>query len=100
MAPICGEITLTKESIKKKRVTNVPKLSTQSEAPAPEAIVVEKISTDLSNNSGLTGETRVIVMPEKWIPRKKINIKSLAMSPPIKGPIPNQDKNNLGIQKY
>ena len=39
------------------------------------------------------------VMPEKRIPGNKIKIKSLATSTPIKGPIPNQDKNTLGIQK-
>ena len=27
-------------------------------------------------------------------------MKSLSTSPPIKGPIPNQDKNTLGLQKY
>ena len=50
--------------------------------------------------SGLTGETRASVTPEKRIPRKKRNIKSLVTSPPKKDPIPNQDKNNLGLQKY
>ena len=33
--PICGKITLPKKSIKTKKVTNVPNLITQSEAPAP-----------------------------------------------------------------
>ena len=52
----------------------------------------------LSINSGLTGETRASVTPEKRITRKKINIKSLATSPPRKDPIPYQDKNTLGIK--
>ena len=34
------------------------------------------------------------------IPRKKRKIKSLATSPPRKYPIPNQDKNTLGLEKY
>ena len=55
--------------------------------------------TDLSINSGLTGQTRASVTPEKGIPRKKMKIKSPATSPPGKDSIPNQDKNNLGIQK-
>ena len=62
--------------------------------------MVGKLRTDLSVNSGLTGETRASVTPEKSIPRNKINIKSLATSPPRNDPIPNQDKNTLGIQKY
>ena len=68
---------------------------TQSEAPAPEVIVAEKLQTDLSVNSILTGETRASVTPEKRIPGKKGNIKSLATSPRRKYPIPNQDKNTL-----
>ena len=100
MAPICGKITLPKESIRAQKVTNWTNLITQSEAPAPEVIVMDKLWTDLSANSGSPGETRVSATPEKRIPRKKINIKSLATSPPRKYPIPNQDKNNLGLQKY
>ena len=72
MAPICGEITLPKESSKKKKVTNGPNFITQSEAPAPEVIVVEKIQTDLSVNAGLTGETRASVTPEKYIPGNNV----------------------------
>ena len=64
---------------------------------------MEKLRTDLSVLSGatgetssvLTGETRASVTLEKRIPRKK----SLAMSPPRKDPIPNQDKKTLGPQK-
>ena len=92
MAPICSEITLPKEYIKTKKETNGPNLITQSEAPAPEVIVGGKFRTDLSVNCLLTGETRASVTPEKRIPRKKINITSLATSPPRKDPIPNQDK--------
>ena len=52
MAPLCGEIKLPKESIKTQKVTNVPNLITQSEAPAPKEIMAW---TDLSVLSGLTG---------------------------------------------
>ena len=62
--------------------------------------MVRKLWTDLSVNYGLTGETRPSVTPEKRIPRKKRNIKSLATSPPRKDPITNQDKNSLWLQKY
>ena len=72
---------------------------TQSEAPEPEVIVVGQLQTDLSINYGLTGEKRASVTSEKRIPRKNINIKSLATSPPRKDPILNQDKNTLGLQK-
>ena len=75
MAQICGEITLPKESIKTKKVTNGKNLITQSEAPAPKVICVEKLWTSLSVNSGLTGETRASVTPEKRIPGNKIRIK-------------------------
>ena len=71
----------------------------QSEAPAPEVIVVGKLQTYLSVNYGLTGETRDSVTPGKCIPKKKINIKPLATLPPRKYPIPNQDKNTLGLKK-
>ena len=64
MAPICVEITLSKESTNAQKVTNGPNLITQSEAPAPEVIVVGKLWTNLYVNSGLTGETRASVTPE------------------------------------
>ena len=99
VAPVCAKITLPKESIKTQKLTNGPNLITQSEAPAPEVIVMNKLWTDLSINSVLAGETRASVTPEKRIPRKKRNIKSLATSPPRKYPIPNQYKNTLGLQK-
>ena len=72
----------------------------QSEVTAPEVIVVDKLRTDLSVNSGLTGETRASVTPEKRISRNEIKIKSLDTLPPRKDPIPNQDTNTLGLQKY
>ena len=77
MAPICGKIIFPKESIKTQNLTNGPILITQSEAPAPEVIVVKKNRTDIYVNYGLTGETRASVTPEKRIPRRKRNIKSL-----------------------
>ena len=52
--------------------------------------------TSLSLFSGATGAS---IMQEKLIPRKKRKIKSLSTSPAIKDPIPNQDKNTLGIKK-
>ena len=58
--------------------------------------MVPKIRTDLSILSGVTGDS---IPPEKRIPRKKSKIKSLASLPPRKYPIPNLDKNNLGIEK-
>ena len=61
--------------------------------------MVGKLRTDLSVNSGLIGETRASVTPEKRIPKKEQNIKSLAMFPPRKDPITTQDKYTLGIQK-
>ena len=61
---------------------------------------MDKLRPDISINSGLRGETRVSLTPEKRIPKNKLKIKSLAMSPPKKDSIPNQDKNTLGIQKY
>ena len=69
-----------------------------SEAPAPEEIEVHKHQRYLSSLSeatgktGLTGGTRVSVTPEKRIPKKKKNIKSLALSPLRKDKIPNQYK--------
>ena len=62
--------------------------------------MVEKLRTNNYVNSGLIGETRASITPGKGIPSRKIKIKSLATSPPIKEPIPDQDKNNLGLQKY
>ena len=53
---------------------------------------MDKLWTDLSVNSGSPGETRVSATPEERIPRKKINIKSLATSPPRKHIITNKDK--------
>ena len=53
MAPICCKITLPKEYINTQKITNVPNLITQSEAPATEVIVAEKLRTDISVNNGL-----------------------------------------------
>ena len=63
----------------------------QPEAPALEEIEVQKHWRDTASftsylssetgETGLTGGTRVIVTPEKLIPKKKKNIKSLALSP-------------------
>ena len=47
----------------------------------------------------MSGGTGASVTPEKLIPRKKKNMKSPEMSPPIKDPIPNQDINMLGTKK-
>ena len=99
VAPFFGEIALPKEYIKTKRVINGPNLITQSEAPAPEVIVVDKLRTGLSVNSGLTGETRASVTPGKLITKKKRKRKSLAMYTPRKDTNPNQNKNTLELQK-
>ena len=81
-------------------MNNGTNLFTTSEASAPEVIVVDKLWTDLSVNSGLTGETRASVTPENAFQENKGNIKSIATLTPRKDPIPNQYKNNLGLQKY
>ena len=67
----------------------------QSEAPSPEETEVHKrqkytssYTSSLSletGETGLTGGTRVSVTPGKRIPKKKKNIKSLALSPFIPG---------------
>ena len=67
----------------------------QSEAPAPEEIVVRKHqrytdshTSSLSSSTvetGLTGGTRVTVTPGKRIPKKNKCIKSTALSPIITG---------------
>ena len=46
--------------------------------------------------SGVTGAS---ITPEKHIPRKKRNMKSLTISPPRKDPIPNQDINMIRTVK-
>ena len=48
----------------------------------------------------MSGATGTSVFPGKRITRKKENMKSLAMLPPRKDPIPNQDINILGTKKY
>ena len=47
MAPICGIITLTEESIKTQKATNTPHLISQSEPPASKEIMVDKHRTYL-----------------------------------------------------
>ena len=59
-------MSFDKEFIKTKNVTNRPKSITQSEAPAPEEIVLEKLWTDLSVFSGETGDTSSGLTGEKW----------------------------------
>ena len=71
MAPIFGEITISKESIKTQKVTNGPNLITQSEALAPEVILVDKLRTNIYVNYGLIGDTRASVTPEKSTPKRK-----------------------------
>ena len=73
----------------------IPNMISQSEAPAPEEIEVCKHQRDASSytysfsyttvETGLTGGTRVCVTPEKFIPKKKKNIQSKALSPFITG---------------
>ena len=53
--------------MKTQKVTNGPNLITQPEALAPEVIVVDKLGTDLSVNSGIIGKTRASVTPGKRI---------------------------------
>ena len=60
-------------------------------------MVDNKIRTYVSIFSGGTGAS---VKPEKRIPINKKSMKSLAMLPPRKDPIPNQDINRLGTKKY
>ena len=58
------------------------------------------VQTDLSVFFRSNRRNRASVTPEKRIPGKKRNIRSLATSPPRKDTIPNQDKNTSGIEKY
>ena len=44
---------------------------TQSKAPAPEVIVVDKLRTDIYVNSGLTVETQASVTPENASQKRK-----------------------------
>ena len=53
--------------------------------------MADKLRTDISVNSGLTGETRASGTLEKVIPRNKRKIESLSTFPPRKDTIPNQD---------
>ena len=58
------------------------------------------VQADLSVLSGVTWATGPSITSEKRIRINKGKIKLLATSPSRKDPIPNQDKNTLGIQKY
>ena len=85
VAPICGKIALSKESINTQNVTNGTNLIIESEAPAPEVIVVKKLRTDIYVLSGAMGET------SSGLTRKKrASIKAVKRIPK-KEPIPNQD---------
>ena len=84
---------------RQKKLTNGPNLINQSEAPATEVILVDKLRTDLSVNLKITDRSVPRVTTEKRIPRNKRKKKSPAMSPPRKDTIPNYDKNTLGLQK-
>ena len=48
----------------------------------------------------VTGGTRASVTPQKSIIKKKNYIKYLDLYPLIKDPIPNQDKQNMGVNIY
>ena len=54
------------------------------------------MGTDVSILSVGTGDS---VTPEKWIPRNKKNMKSLASLPPRNDPIKNPYINMLGTKK-
>ena len=71
MAPICGKITSPTEYIKTQKLNNGLNFITQSEVLAPEVIGVDKLRTDQSVNSGLTGETRASVTPENAFQERK-----------------------------
>ena len=78
----------------------------QSEAPAPEEIVVCKHQRDtayhtsslslLTGETDLTGRTRLNVTPEKRIPKKKKYMLSKALSPFVPGNkrLLNEDNDN------
>ena len=57
--------------------------------------MVDKVLTDISINSRLTGETRTSATLERRIPKMKRKKESLAMSPTRKYTITNQGKNNV-----
>ena len=97
MAPTSEKNFIPKEYLQSRKVPNAPNLISQSEPPAPKEIMMNpKMRTDVSVLSVATG---AIVFPEKHIPRKKNNMKSLAMLPQRNDPIPNQDDKILGTKK-
>ena len=77
---------LSRQNMKKR-----PNMISQSEAPEPEEIEVHKHRIDKSylsaatEEKSLTGGTRVSLTPEKFILKKKKNIKSLDLSPFLPG---------------
>ena len=97
MAPISGKYIIPTSYIDTKKVINAPNFISQSEPSAPKVIIVDnKMRTGASILSEGTGAS---VTPEKLIPKKKSNMKSPAMSPPRKDPIPTQDINRLISKK-
>ena len=78
----------------------------QSDAPAPEEVVVRKHRIDTASitsslfsspvESGLIGWTSVNLTPDKRIPKKKKNIKSKALSPflPVNKILINEENDN------
>ena len=78
-------------------MTNAKNLISQSEPPAPKVIMVDKkMRTGVYILSGGAGASAT---PEKLITINKRNMRSPAMSPPRKYPIPNQDINILITEK-
>ena len=75
-------------------MTNISTTISKLEPSLPQLILlVSKIPTDFF----LTGKT---FTPEIRIPRKESNLKSPAISPPRKDPIPNQYITRIITQQY
>ena len=96
VAPITEETLIPKEYFQSQKATNAPNLISQLEQPAPKKMADPKMRTDVSVLSVGTCNS---LTPEKRIPGKKKNTKSLAMMPPRKDPITNQYKDVLGTKK-
>ena len=97
MATIFVKYKIPKEYINTQKVNNAQNLISQSEPPAPNIITVKtKMQTGVYL---LSVGTLHSVTPEIFIPRKKRNTKSLAILPPRKCQIPNQDINRLITEK-
>ena len=98
MASISGENMIPQGSINKQKLTNAPNLISRSEPSATKVIMVDdKMRNDVSILFGVMGAS---VTPKQNFPINKRNMKSPAMSPPRKDPIPNQDINRLTTIKY